>query len=86
MERETAGVLMGAAPQWAVTEDAETPPYRILPHRGGFQGFFRAAEQNLDTAEKLAKDSMLYMVCPTPSLSLSLIFKKKVQKDGSECK
>lgn len=38
-----------------VSKATETPPHCILPHRGGFQGFFQATDENLATVEKLTK-------------------------------
>ena len=56
-------------------EAAETLPNCILPHRAGFQRFFKAADEILATVEKLTKSfHTMYMVL---FFSLFFTFKKK---------
>ena len=53
-----------------VSEATETLPQCILPHRAGLQGFFKAADENLATVEKLTRSfHAVYMV-----LVLSLFY------------
>lgn len=53
-----------------VSEATETLPQCILPHRAGLQGFFKAADENLATVEKLTRSfHAVYMV-----LFLSLFY------------
>ena len=64
-----------------VSEATETLPQCILPHRAGFQGFFKAAGENLATVEKLTRSfHVVYMV-----LFLSFLpLKRKTQKNASD--
>ena len=72
----------GRVPEWASTqhvrEATETLPNCILPHRAGFQRFFKAADETLATVEKLTKSfHAVYMV-----LFLSFLpLKWKTQKN-----
>ena len=69
------------ASTWHVSEATETLPQCILPHRAGFQGFFKAAGENLATVEKLTRSfHAVYMV-----LFLSFLpLKRKTQKNVSD--
>ena len=84
--REGRGRVPERASTQHVREAVETLPNCILPHRAGFQRFFKAADEILATVEKLTKSfHTMYMIL---FLSLSFLpLKRKTQKNLSDlCK